>query len=172
MSRLSRTDNEFAMKQELKISRLTFNSGHKIATISLAAGIAFSAVATAELQIVGPKNQAPAPVVQQAPAPQEMSVPTISTATELLYEGPTRDTDTLWSIASAYMPKRQNVSVYQTIGAIFKLNPDAFKTGSIHGLIPGSFLAMPTLEQIRDENSAAVVKLLQGKNAEPSAPIS
>ncbi len=161
MPGLSRADNEVAMKQEFSLSRLDSHSGNKLATLSFFIGLALAFPAFAELRIVGPSFDASSPMNSAPSEIRDKPLPSISTASELLYEGPTRTRDTLWSIASRYQPKNASVSVYQTIGAIFKLNPAVFKDGNIHGLIPGSFLAMPTLDQIRAENTDAIVKLLQ-----------
>ncbi len=161
MPGLSRADNEVAMKQEFSLSTLDSHSDNKLATLSFFIGLALAFPVSAELRIVGPSFDASSPMNSAPSEIRDKPLPTISTTSELLYEGPTQARDTLWSIASRYQPKNAGVSVYQTIGAIFKLNPAVFKDGNIHGLIPGSFLAMPTLDQIRAENTDEFVKLLQ-----------
>ena len=69
--------------------------------------------------------------------------------------GPTKASETLWSIASRVRPSNR-VSVQQTIGALYRLNPSAFELDNLHGLKPGSRLRLPTLSQVRAENTAAV----------------
>ncbi|MFM2483704.1 FimV/HubP family polar landmark protein [Celerinatantimonas yamalensis] len=61
--------------------------------------------------------------------------------------GPVRHTDTLWRIASKYRPK-SSVSVYQTMVAIFQMNPEAFVDNDLNSLVNGAYLTIPTLEQI------------------------
>ncbi|MEJ8677076.1 hypothetical protein P0C22_00545 [Plesiomonas shigelloides] len=69
--------------------------------------------------------------------------------------GPTKASETLWSIASRVRPSNR-VSVQQTIGALYRLNPSAFELDNLHGLKPGSRLRLPTLSQVRAENTATV----------------
>lgn len=86
---------------------------------------------------------------------------TFTTENQTRYEGPTKESDTLWSIATRYLPKHADANVYQAVGAIFRLNPNAFEDGNIHGLIPGSFLALPTMSEIERENSREIARLLR-----------
>ncbi len=85
----------------------------------------------------------------------------ITTESQTRYEGPTKASDTLWSIADRYLPDGANVNVYQAVGAIYRLNPNAFKDNNIHGLIPGSFLVLPTMEQIAQENTKKIATQLR-----------
>ncbi len=85
----------------------------------------------------------------------------ITTESQTRYEGPTKVSDTLWSIADRYLPDGANVNVYQAVGAIYRLNPNAFKDNNIHGLIPGSFLMLPTMEQIAQENTKKIATQLR-----------
>nr|WP_255526959.1 FimV/HubP family polar landmark protein [Photobacterium sp. BZF1] len=80
--------------------------------------------------------------------------------------GPTTNSETLWSIATRYRPNNQ-VSIYQVIGAIFRQNPQAFENSNIHGLIPGSMLAIPTESQMRRENIDAVKQRLEADQGSP-----
>nr|WP_256254899.1 FimV/HubP family polar landmark protein [Photobacterium damselae] len=83
--------------------------------------------------------------------------------------GPTSAKETLWSIASRHRPNN-SVSVYQVIGAIKHINPQAFENNNIHGLIPGSYLVMPTLAQVKREDTQLVRRVLeQDKLREPYA---
>lgn len=80
----------------------------------------------------------------------------ITTDSQTRYEGPTKASDTLWSIADRYLPDDAKVNVYQAVGAIYRLNPNAFKDNNIHGLIPGSFLVLPTMAQIEQEKTSKI----------------
>ena len=73
--------------------------------------------------------------------------------------GPTREDETLWSIASRVNPSN-TTSVQQTLLAIYRLNPQAFENNNIHGLEPNSRLRLPTLEQVRRENTDDAKQLL------------
>ncbi|EJC6746091.1 AAA family ATPase [Vibrio vulnificus] len=86
------------------------------------------------------------------------------------FYGPTSATETLWSIASKLRPAN-NVSVQQTLLAIYRLNPQAFENQNIHSLVPGSTLRVPSLAQVRSastEQAVTVMKAHQDKlNATP-----
>lgn len=81
--------------------------------------------------------------------------------------GPTTNSETLWSIATRYRPNNQ-VSIYQVIGAIFRQNPQAFENSNIHGLIPGSMLAIPTESQMRRESIDVVKQRLEADQGSPA----
>ncbi|EAR56389.1 hypothetical protein SKA34_19620 [Photobacterium sp. SKA34] len=90
--------------------------------------------------------------------------------------GPTGEKETLWSIASRNRPNA-SVSVYQVIGAIYHVNPQAFENSNIHGLIPGSTLVMPTLSQIKNEKVSLIRRQLEADKkrapyikAKPTSP--
>ena len=59
------------------------------------------------------------------------------------FYGPTRGSETLWSIASKLRPDN-SVSVQQTLLAIYRLNPQAFENQNIHSLLPASNLRVPS----------------------------
>ncbi|ELX4136555.1 AAA family ATPase [Vibrio vulnificus] len=86
------------------------------------------------------------------------------------FYGPTSANETLWSIASKLRPAN-NVSVQQTLLAIYRLNPQAFENQNIHSLVPGSTLRVPSLSQVRSastEQAVTVMKAHQDKlNATP-----
>ncbi|ELE7612168.1 AAA family ATPase [Vibrio vulnificus] len=86
------------------------------------------------------------------------------------FYGPTSANETLWSIASKLRPAN-NVSVQQTLLAIYRLNPQAFENQNIHSLVPGSTLRVPSLAQVRSastEQAVTVMKAHQDKlNATP-----
>ncbi len=56
--------------------------------------------------------------------------------------GPVSSTDTLWSIASKVRPSSQ-VSIHQTLVAIYRANPEAFGNGNINNLLRGKVLQIP-----------------------------
>ncbi|HAS6388477.1 TPA: AAA family ATPase [Vibrio vulnificus] len=89
------------------------------------------------------------------------------------FYGPTSANETLWSIASKLRPAN-NVSVQQTLLAIYRLNPQAFENQNIHSLVPGSTLRVPSLAQVRSastEQAVTVMKAHQDKLNATSRPI-
>ncbi len=89
------------------------------------------------------------------------------------FYGPTSANETLWSIASKLRPAN-NVSVQQTLLAIYRLNPQAFENQNIHSLVPGSTLRVPSLAQVRSastEQAVTVMKAHQDKLNVTSRPI-
>ncbi|MEJ2572723.1 MAG: FimV/HubP family polar landmark protein [Gammaproteobacteria bacterium] len=56
--------------------------------------------------------------------------------------GPTRRTDTLWSLAKALLPD-DSVTVYQMMMALLKENPQAFDDNNVNGLKAGYVLRIP-----------------------------
>ncbi len=73
--------------------------------------------------------------------------------------GPTYESETLWAIASRHLPNK-NVSIFKVIGAIYNLNHDAFENNNIHSLLPGSYLKLPTMDQIEQQRISAVSRKL------------
>ncbi|ELA3112508.1 FimV/HubP family polar landmark protein [Vibrio vulnificus] len=89
------------------------------------------------------------------------------------FYGPTSANETLWSIASKLRPAN-NVSVQQTLLAIYRLNPQAFENQNIHSLVPGSTLRVPSLAQVRSastEQAVTVMKAHQDKLNATSRPV-
>ncbi|MDO6499549.1 FimV/HubP family polar landmark protein [Photobacterium sanguinicancri] len=121
------------------------------------------------VRILGPEEDQPTSVVTERYREVSQNAAQIDNRYQGSYQyGPTRANETLWGISSKYRPS-SSVSVYQVIGAIYRANPDAFESNNIHGLVPGSRLNMPTLTQIRRENTDAVkLRLEQDKAAQPS----
>ena len=74
--------------------------------------------------------------------------------------GPVKNNDTLWSIAQQVRPSSQ-VSVHQTMLAIYRKNPQAFAGGKLNGLYRGARLTLPTQEQIRAESDAQAQQLMR-----------
>lgn len=114
-------------------------------------------VSAYQMEVVGPDGtpsaaQGRTAITQPAPV---RSATSGHTASRARVYGPTKASETLWSIASRVRPSNR-VSVQQTIGALYRLNPSAFELDNLHGLKPGSRLRLPTLSQVRAENTAAV----------------
>nr|WP_150137226.1 FimV/HubP family polar landmark protein [Candidatus Enterovibrio luxaltus] len=107
------------------------------------------------IRIIGPPEKLPSSTTVK-----QLSHVSQSVTRERITVGPTRDSDTLWSIATHYKPNN-SVSVYQILGAIFRLNPSAFEKLNMHGLIPNSILVMPMLDEMQKENSEDVAQRLQ-----------
>lgn len=80
--------------------------------------------------------------------------------------GPVPASDTLWAISNKLKPSN-DVSVYQTLVAIYKSNPSAFNKGNINGIIPGSVLNVPSEEFIAQQTNKEAYDLL--KPAKPVA---
>ncbi|WP_439437577.1 FimV/HubP family polar landmark protein [Salinivibrio costicola] len=142
---------------------------HLLAVVGLLA-ISLVSVSTlpveAAIRILGPQEE----MTTESSSAQQP--PTAQSAQQY---GPTGANETLWSIATQMRPNTQ-VSVYQTLGAIFRLNTDAFANNNIHRLQPGSTLVMPTLEQIERESTQDVVNRLEiddaRKQAQTTTPLS
>lgn len=114
-------------------------------------------VSAYQMEVVGPDGTSSAAQGRTAitqPAPVR-SATSGHTASRARVYGPTKASETLWSIASRVRPSNR-VSVQQTIGALYRLNPSAFELDNLHGLKPGSRLRLPTLSQVRAENTATV----------------
>lgn len=125
--------------------------------------VIYSPVHANTVRITGP-TQGVQPTASSLPANTGAS--TQSSANALRY-GPTTNAETLWSIATRYRPNNQ-VSIYQVIGAIFRQNPQAFENSNIHGLVPGSMLAIPTEAQMRRESIDVVKQRLEADQRTPS----
>ncbi|HBH7875149.1 TPA: AAA family ATPase [Vibrio parahaemolyticus] len=148
-----------------------------LAALVLMSATQTSSVVQAEgIRLVGPSGE-----VQSSPSYAEeieRALPTPPENTQpSRFFGPTGENQTLWSIASELRPSR-NVSVQQTLLAIYRINPQAFDNQNIHELIPGSRLRVPSLEQVRSattEQAVAIMKahelrLKQPKSEKP-APV-
>lgn len=98
-----------------------------------------------------PENYNPEPVnaYQYKPARQEQQNKTKKSIITGTNYGPTTTKDTLWEIAQKASLKA-DVSVEQTLIAIYKKNPEAFYKENIHALSPGKTLKIPNREFIRN----------------------
>ncbi|HCE3036262.1 TPA: AAA family ATPase [Vibrio parahaemolyticus] len=145
-----------------------------LAALVLMSATQTSSVVQAEgIRLVGPSGE-----VQSSPSYAEeieRALPTPPENTQpSRFFGPTGGNQTLWSIASELRPSR-NVSVQQTLLAIYRINPQAFDNQNIHELIPGSRLRVPSLEQVRSattEQAVAIMKAheLRLKQPKPEKP--
>ncbi|OCH16400.1 FimV/HubP family polar landmark protein [Aliivibrio sp. 1S128] len=120
--------------------------------------------AAGTIQIVGPEGKDQ--TVSSQVVAQSQPARTVTTAvvqerkvSPAKIYGPTKENETLWSIASDINPSN-TTSVQQTLLAIYRLNPHAFENNNIHGLEPNSRLRLPTLEQVRRENTDDAKQLL------------
>ncbi|TXM10333.1 FimV/HubP family polar landmark protein [Vibrio parahaemolyticus] len=145
-----------------------------LAALVLMSATQTSSVVQAEgIRLVGPSGE-----VQSSPSYAEeieRALPTPPENTQpSRFFGPTGENQTLWSIASELRPSR-NVSVQQTLLAIYRINPQAFDNQNIHELIPGSRLRVPSLGQVRSattEQAVAIMKAheLRLKQPKPEKP--
>ncbi|HHJ3201851.1 TPA: FimV/HubP family polar landmark protein [Vibrio parahaemolyticus] len=145
-----------------------------LAALVLMSATQTSSVVQAEgIRLVGPSGE-----VQSSPSYAEeieRALPTPPENTQpSRFFGPTGENQTLWSIASELRPSR-NVSVQQTLLAIYRINPQAFDNQNIHELIPGSRLRVPSSEQVRSattEQAVAIMKAheLRLKQPKPEKP--
>ncbi|EPW4406919.1 FimV/HubP family polar landmark protein [Vibrio parahaemolyticus] len=145
-----------------------------LAALVLMSATQTSSVVQAEgIRLVGPSGE-----VQSSPSYAEeieRALPTPPENTQpSRFFGPTGENQTLWSIASELRPSR-NVSVQQTLLAIYRINPQAFDNQNIHELISGSRLRVPSLEQVRSattEQAVAIMKAheLRLKQPKPEKP--
>ncbi len=145
-----------------------------LAALVLMSATQTSSVVQAEgIRLVGPSGE-----VQSSPSYAEeieRALPTPPENTQpSRFFGPTGENQTLWSIASELRPSR-NVSVQQTLLAIYRINPQAFDNQNIHELVPGSRLRVPSLEQVRSattEQAVAIMKAheLRLKQPKPEKP--
>jgi pilus assembly protein FimV len=89
--------------------------------------------------------------IGEGAAPKVVSTPAMAGADSF---GPTKDSDTLWSIAKAARPDNA-VSIEQAMMAILKANPAAFAEGNINGLRTGVVLRIPEREAMLAMNHQA-----------------
>ncbi|WP_321463930.1 FimV/HubP family polar landmark protein [uncultured Vibrio sp.] len=135
-----------------------------LTTLVLISATQTSSVVQAEgIRLVGPSGEVQsspsyAEEIERAlPAPPANSQPS-------RFIGPTGENQTLWSIASQVRPSR-NVTVQQTLLAIYRLNPQAFEDQNIHELIPGSRLRLPSLEQVQSASTEQAVAIMKAHEA-------
>ncbi|MEZ9155365.1 ATPase [Vibrio sp. F13] len=126
-----------------------------------------SVVRADSIRVVGPNGQ-----IQSAPTFSEPLQRAQSNSAEpSRFYGPTRGSETLWSIASKLRPDN-SVSVQQTLLAIYRLNPQAFENQNIHSLLPASNLRVPSLEQARASSTQQAINIMNSHLAKLDAPAS
>ena len=86
------------------------------------------------------------------------------------YYGPTVKNDRLYRVAISLKPSDQ-VSVGQTMVAIFKQNPDAFANNNINNLLSGSLLVVPTTADIAEVDSRYATDLIKLHNNSKNKPM-
>ncbi|NIY88979.1 FimV/HubP family polar landmark protein [Vibrio campbellii] len=127
-----------------------------------------SAVQAEGIRLVGPSGEVQASpsyaeeIERALPAPPKNDQPS-------RFFGPTGQNETLWSIASELRPSR-NVSVQQTLLAIYRINPQAFDNQNIHELIPGSRLRVPSLDQVQSATTEQAVAIMKAHEARLTQP--
>ncbi|MGL5226237.1 MAG: FimV/HubP family polar landmark protein, partial [Aeromonas sp.] len=101
----------------------------------------------------GSAQAAPASVHVELNGPQKTTAtatPTKPSVNQVMAHpgsyGPVRVTDTLWSLANKYRPS-SSVSVYQTMVAIYKKNPQSFAEGNINHMRVGSQMLLPSVAE-------------------------
>jgi pilus assembly protein FimV len=61
--------------------------------------------------------------------------------------GPIQSTDTLWTISLRVRPD-SSLTVYQVMQALYQKNPQAFKNNNLNYLVNGSYLIIPSFDEI------------------------
>lgn len=110
---------------------------------------------SSDLSALPQENRSAAPAAAAKPK-VTVNSPAKTTATDLAsghtgksdFYGPISPSDTLWSLANGLRPDR-SVSVYQTMIAIQRKNPEAFLDGDINRMVKGSILRVPTLAEVQ-----------------------
>ncbi|MBT2947263.1 hypothetical protein PO25_05120 [Vibrio anguillarum] len=144
--------------------------------IAMVAVTQTSIVSAESIRLVGPNGE-----IQSSPQFSENLTQTRNlqqaNSQPSTFFGPTLDSDTLWSIATRLRPSN-NVTVQQTLLAIYRLNPQAFENQNIHSLIPGSNLRVPSLAQVNSVPTQEAVNImaahqakLNANTAQPTAPV-
>ncbi|MGL5452249.1 MAG: FimV/HubP family polar landmark protein [Aeromonas sp.] len=104
----------------------------------LGTGSAQAAPASVHVELNGPQKTTATATPTQPSVNQVMAHPGSY--------GPVRVTDTLWSLANKYRPS-SSVSVYQTMVAIYKKNPQSFAEGNINHMRVGSQMLLPSVAE-------------------------
>lgn len=115
-----------------------------------------------------------APAIAPAAVPRATSPatsPTVSPATAPSpgsggQYGPVQAGETLWSIASRLRPGPE-LTVHQTMLALYRSNPDAFENGRVDGLKRGQMLVVPGRDLIADIDADAAFSEMQQRLAAP-----
>jgi FimV-like protein len=87
------------------------------------------------------------------------------------YYGPTATSDRLYRIALSSKPSEQ-VSVGQTMVAIFQHNPEAFVNHNMNSLLAGSLLVIPTASEVAEIDARTASHIIADHNAHKNMPAS
>ncbi|MFA0079087.1 FimV/HubP family polar landmark protein, partial [Vibrio artabrorum] len=119
-----------------------------------------SVVRADSIRVVGPNGQIQSAPTFSEPVQRASQFSALNRVSEpSRFYGPTRGSETLWSIASKLRPDN-SVSVQQTLLAIYRLNPQAFEDQNIHSLLPASHLRVPSIEQIRASSTQQAINIM------------
>jgi pilus assembly protein FimV len=88
------------------------------------------------------------PMSDAPPSSSNASVAQSAQAQQPTSYGPIRSGQTFWSVANKLRPDPSLVSIDQTMLALYTANPQAF-IGGINGLLIGSTLRVPTVDEMR-----------------------
>ena len=91
-------------------------------------------------------NEKSPPAPAQAELPQRFVLAPSEITTQESDYGPTRQDETLWSIAAQFN-KQNNVSVDRMLAAIYIANPQAFSSKKTNSLIVGKMLKIPSFSK-------------------------
>ena len=128
--------------------------------ITIAAVTQVSTVNAEVIRLIGPSGEE-----QNAPNfSREIVRQSPDAAQPSRFYGPTSEQETLWSIATQLRPS-SDVSVQQTLLAIYRLNPQAFENQNLHSLIPGSTLRIPSRQQITRSSTEEAVNIMTAHQA-------
>ena len=114
----------------------------------------FSVSAVQSIDLVGPYGDSTS--LAPAPLPNQY--------------GPLLASETLWSVSTKLRPDT-SVSVYQTLVAIYKLNPLAFKNGNINQIIPRTMINVPSKDFITKQTNKEAYQLLKPANKPANKPV-
>ena len=92
----------------------------------------------------------------------ELVAPKAQSILSLELYGPVNGNETLWGISEKLKPNN-SVSIYQTLIAIYKLNPDAFEEGNVNKIIEYHMLKVPKLDFIKQQSAEEAVDLIKNK---------
>ncbi len=136
-----------------------------VVSMTLIGATTSSYVSAETIRLVGPTGETiPAPQYsEQIQKAKPEAAPKVS-GDPARYYGPTAKSETLWSIASKVRPSNQ-VTIQQTIYALYQLNPSAFESNNIHLLLPNSQLRIPSLAQVAANDTVQATTILKAHKA-------
>ncbi|MFA0412891.1 FimV/HubP family polar landmark protein, partial [Vibrio renipiscarius] len=124
--------------------------------IALVAVTQTNIVSAESIRLTGPNGE----IQSSSQYSEQITRPSSSVASEpSRFYGPTTKKETLWGVASRLKPSKQ-VSVQQTLLAIYQLNPQAFDNQNIHTMLPGSTIRVPSLAQVNSVSTDEAVRIM------------